>query len=597
VDQAAAVHSFHIPVMGTGFTIDAPLKVARFGISSVISLVDDVLIEQMRQRISADQGEPCEPIGDREPDARARRITGYLDLLDRLVERQIARVREARFEAGSDIVRYFELLPPSPLRDLYRHMQTLADPDRRAALQAELRRRVVSGSIDVNIMTKLDRDRDRQGRPLPERGSDALAALRGFMNSRLRSSVVFSAGLNRRLFSYLAEFSDVFPDERGDLRKRIILKVNDFRSAMIQGNLLARLGLHVSEFRIESGLNCGGHAFGGKGQLLGPILAEFQRERGNLAENLRAVRAKALAALGRGDRPEPAPARITVQGGIGTAEEDALLRTRYGVDGTGWGTPFLLVPEVVNIDAETLARLEQAGEEDIRLSDSSPLGVPFWSLVTSPSEVARRRRIALGEPGSRCPKGYLVSNTEFTAKPICTASRIYQRHKLAEIATLACSAAERARREAAVVAKACICHDLAGGATGPRGIDPDARTAVCCGPNLAYFRRAASLAEMVDHIYGRGELPLDADRPHMLLKELSLHVDRLRDDVRRLATAPDGGIARSVGECFENLRSGVAHYRELARELVADRRTAFLARLDQLQAEIEGLVPEFAARG
>ena len=40
-------HSFHIPVMGTGFTIDTPLKVARYGISSVISLVDDVLIEQV----------------------------------------------------------------------------------------------------------------------------------------------------------------------------------------------------------------------------------------------------------------------------------------------------------------------------------------------------------------------------------------------------------------------------------------------------------------------------------------------------------------------------------------------------------------------
>ena len=27
-------HTFHIPVMGTGYTIDTPLKVAHFGISS-----------------------------------------------------------------------------------------------------------------------------------------------------------------------------------------------------------------------------------------------------------------------------------------------------------------------------------------------------------------------------------------------------------------------------------------------------------------------------------------------------------------------------------------------------------------------------------
>ncbi|KKK80246.1 hypothetical protein LCGC14_2825420, partial [marine sediment metagenome] len=44
-----SAHTFHIPVMGIGFTIDTALRVAKYGISSVISLVDDTLIEQMRQ--------------------------------------------------------------------------------------------------------------------------------------------------------------------------------------------------------------------------------------------------------------------------------------------------------------------------------------------------------------------------------------------------------------------------------------------------------------------------------------------------------------------------------------------------------------------
>ena len=35
--------------MGTGFTIDTPLKVAHLGISSVISIIDDVLVEKMRK--------------------------------------------------------------------------------------------------------------------------------------------------------------------------------------------------------------------------------------------------------------------------------------------------------------------------------------------------------------------------------------------------------------------------------------------------------------------------------------------------------------------------------------------------------------------
>ena len=38
-------HPFHIPVMGIAFTLDSPIKVARFGINSVISIVEDRIIE------------------------------------------------------------------------------------------------------------------------------------------------------------------------------------------------------------------------------------------------------------------------------------------------------------------------------------------------------------------------------------------------------------------------------------------------------------------------------------------------------------------------------------------------------------------------
>jgi len=45
-------HSFHIPVMGIAFTIDSPIKIAKYGISSVISIVDDFLIEKMNEYYS-----------------------------------------------------------------------------------------------------------------------------------------------------------------------------------------------------------------------------------------------------------------------------------------------------------------------------------------------------------------------------------------------------------------------------------------------------------------------------------------------------------------------------------------------------------------
>lgn len=47
--QTSAPHSFHIPVMGLAYTIDSPIKVARFGIASTISIVEDNLIEMMRR--------------------------------------------------------------------------------------------------------------------------------------------------------------------------------------------------------------------------------------------------------------------------------------------------------------------------------------------------------------------------------------------------------------------------------------------------------------------------------------------------------------------------------------------------------------------
>ena len=57
--------------MGTGFMIDAPLRIAKYGISTVLSLVDDVLIEQMRKFHSQKEGEPYEPITLHDEDATA----------------------------------------------------------------------------------------------------------------------------------------------------------------------------------------------------------------------------------------------------------------------------------------------------------------------------------------------------------------------------------------------------------------------------------------------------------------------------------------------------------------------------------------------
>lgn len=580
-------HSFHIPVLGTGFSIDTPLRVAKYGISSVISLVDDALIEQMRKFHCEQEGEPYEEISRHDEDARARRITAYLNLIDRLVRRQVEQLQTSPFQADSEIMRYFEMLPDTPLKQSFFEMRATTDLQEKTRLENLLRRHAVPGSIDVNIMTKLDRDNYRDGEKLPPEFSDAMAALRGFANSTLSSSIILSAGINQRLYNYLSKFDDFSPDENGIFKKKIVLKVSDFRSAEIQGRYLAKRGLWVSEYRIESGLNCGGHAFVSKGQLMGPTLDEFKRGKKKLVRKLNELYSKAISSLERPRSNDTLELRVTVQGGIGTAEENHFLLKYFEVDRTGWGTPFLFVPEVINVDETHLKKLVNASTNDVFLSESSPLGIPFWNLRTSASEEERRRRVKEGKPGSLCPKGFIASNTEFSKRPICTASRAYQKLKLKHLPEEGLTEKQLPLIRENVLSKSCICHDLAGNATLKDNIDPDATPAVCCGPGIVDFARIATLEEMVNHIYGRLSLLANSDRPHMFIRELDLNIERLRDEIDRFSVGIFPGTPKYFQEFKDNLLKGIEYYQEMADQFIEEQQERFLNDLNRLGKKLE----------
>ena len=99
----------------------------------------------------------------------------------------------------------------------------------------------------------------------------------------------------------------------------------------------------------------------------------------------------------------------------------------------GCVTPFLLVPEVTNVDEQTLKLLKDAKEDDLYLSNISPLGVPFNSLRGNTKDIEKQEKIDMGEPGSLCSKKYACLNSEFTEKAICVASRQYQAIKIEEL--------------------------------------------------------------------------------------------------------------------------------------------------------------------
>ncbi len=592
---SAAAHTFHIPIMGTGFTIDTPLKVAKYGISSSISLVDDVLIEQMRKFHCQQAGESYEEISKQNSDSRASRITAYLNLVDRLVQKQVVELQNSPFEKGSEITKYYEMLPDdSPLKRQYIEMLTMSEGSQKSSLQEKLRSSAVPGSIDVNIMTKLDRDRYKKGEKLPAIYADAMSALRGFAESTLSSSIIFSAGINKRLYRYMTEFKGFFPDQQGKIQKKIILKVSDHRSSEIQGRFLAKLGLWVSEYRIESGLNCGGHAFASKGFLLGVVLAEFKQKKKELLEKLTPMYRKALSGKGGYDTNSPNDFRITVQGGVGTAEEHLFLLKYFGVDSVGWGTPFMLVPEATRMDNINLKRIAEATAEDVFLSDASPLGVPFWNLRSSSSEEARRERLRSEKPGSPCPKGFVSFSTEFTKRPICIASHAYQKLKLEQLHEEENGKQNFDKLEERITAKSCICHDLAGNATLLLGIDPDATSAVCCGPGIVDFSKIATLQEMVDHIYGRLSLLTSSERPHMFIRELNLYIDYLRKELDNFPAGLASNSASFLQGMRENLFKGIEYYQTLSGQFVEETRDRFLKELKKLKTALEPLSLEKA---
>ncbi|MBU0696275.1 MAG: hypothetical protein KKE39_07080, partial [Bacteroidetes bacterium] len=528
-------HTFHIPVLGLGYTIDTPLKVARYGISSVISIVDDQVIDRAHQLHAKDTDTAYLPIPKNEVDSRAKRITAYLNMVDEMVDQQFEALKTQAFDPDTDLSRYFDLLPEdAPLKQEYQQMLAVADAAEKLRLQTTLKAKMTKGAIDVNIMAKVDKTNYApDGVALAEEFNDAMAALRGFAQSNLNASLILSAGMNPRLYSYLEVFKEFLPDAEQQFKKRVILKVSDFRSAFIQAKFLAKKGIWVSEFRVESGLNCGGHAFATEGFLLGPILEEFKAKRQEMILELFALYQNALIMKGFNIAVAP-DLKISVQGGVGTAEEHDFLLNHYQLDAVGWGSPFLLVPEATNVDPETLADLAVADEKDFYISGASPLGIPFNNFSKSSAEQQRLQRIAKGRPGSPCVKKFLVSNTEFTDQPICVASREYQNLKIKALQSSNLPAEIYQQEFDRVTEKLCLCEGLVNSffiknkALNPR---ENHAVAICPGPNTAFFKRIFTLKEMVKHIYGELNLLEGISRPHLFIKELQLYVEYLNKDM------------------------------------------------------------------
>ncbi len=562
------LHNFHIPVMGLAYTIDSPIRVAQYGISSVISIIDDEILEKMKNFYNQKFNLGYFGISTKTEDYRARRITAYLDMVDDIVNEKFESFKQEITKNKEALKDFIAMLPNTS--DLKNSLQNLIHQKDNwsSPIKSFIDSSLNPGSIDVNIMTKVDKDNYHQKEQLPVMYNDAHASLRGFAKSKLSSSVVLSAGMNPRLYSYMEEFDDFFPDENGKIKKKIILKVSDFRSAMIQGNFLAKKGLWVSEYRIESGLNCGGHAFATEGMLLGPIMEEFKQKKNELIQSAHVLMAAALGQKGKPAVSEPLEMKITVQGGVGTSEEHDFLLTNYHVDSVGWGSPFLLVPEATSVDAETRNLLVQSKEKDLYLSNISPLGVPFNTVKGTSNEKLKYEKEAKGKYGSSCPKKLLALSKEFSPEGTCTASKKYQDIKLKELYSDKETLTEEEfnKRKSAITDKACLCVGLVNAAYMEQNLEIKGEkqgVVICPGPNIAFFDKEVSLSDMVKHIYGNTNILPDNQRPNMFINELKMYVEYLRKEITDSTAKHTHSQTKKWNTFRKNVLEGIKYYQEL----------------------------------
>lgn len=566
--QKQDLHTFHIPVMGLAYTIDSPVRVAHMGISSVISVMDDELIERMNKFYSAQFKLPYKEISTKVDDFRAKRITGYLNTVDVIVKKKCNDLKAKLIENKTAVEDFIQTLPPfSDFRD---GLQNYIDKNLSINhLINVVEQYFKPGAIDVNIMTKVDREHYQGKELLPVIYNDAHAALRGFAQSNLSASVVLSAGMNPRLFSYFEEFPCFYPTQDNNLQKKIILKVSDYRSALIQGQQLAKKGLWVSEYRIESGLNCGGHAFATDGLLLGAILQTFKENKASLITTTHELLCKALTEKNKFVPEHPLNLKITAQGGVGTAEEHDFLLKHYEVDAVGWGSPFLLVPEATSTDTHTRKLLANATENDLYLSNISPLGIPFNTVKGSTNELIRNERINNNNSGSACPRKYLALNKTYENEGTCTASRKHQKLALKELKEQNLSEEAHKKQFNEIVDKACLCIGLANPSLLEHNLEIKGEAqgvVVCPGPNMAYFTKEASLKQMMQHIYGRTNLIAVHNRPHFFIKELSMYVDHYFKE-KATVTADSNTIKiKKLSKLKDSIIEGITYYEALFKE-------------------------------
>ena len=142
-----------------------------------------------------------------------------------------------------------------------------------------------------------------------------------------------------------------------------------------------------------------------------------------------------------------------------------------------------------------------------------------------------------------------------------------------------------------VLAKTCLCEDLAAGALIKNSISNkrSLNTAVCPGPNLAYFSKLTTLKDMVCHIYGRVNILNSIQRSHMFINELRMYLDYFKKEINKLNVEPTSLEIKYLNTFKENLNNGINYYQHLIPKLIYET----VKCKDQMKKELSDISDEF----
>ena len=137
-----------------------------------------------------------------------------------------------------------------------------------------------------------------------------------------------------------------------------------------------------------------------------------------------------------------------------------------------------------------------------------------------------------------------------------------------------------------IIVKSCTCVGLGTSALLKYNLDTKVEgegVSICPGPNMAYYSKVMSLANITDHIYGRANMISRTDRPNLFVKELHIYIEYLNNKLEDAKISMNKKEEKYLNTFTSNMKAGVQYYQNLFEDV----KNSFLDIKTSVQLDLE----------